>query len=190
MSNEIYEYDVPLQDYTEGVLASEEEIAEMCSRLGKQISEDYKGEPLILICVLKGGFMFMSDLSKNISIPVDMDFIAVSSYGASTKSSGVVRLVKDTDTNVTGKHVLLVEDIIDTGLTLSYLKELFQTRNPLSVKVCTAFDKPARRKVEIKAEYSGIEIPDEYVVGYGLDYNGLFRNLPDLRILKRSVYVK
>ena len=190
MSNKIYEYDVPLVDYTDGIVATEEEIADMCRRLGERISNDYKGEPLVLICVLKGGFMFMSDLAKNISIPVEMDFIAVSSYGASTKSSGVVRLVKDTDTPVTGKHVLIVEDIIDTGLTLSYLKNLFSTRNPLSVKVCTAFDKPDRRKVEVDVEYSGIVIPHEDVVGYGLDYNGLFRNLPDLRILKKSVYVK
>lgn len=190
MNDSIFTTDVPMEYYTEGILATKEEIHEMTKRLGKQISEDYKGKQLILICVLKGGFMFMSDLVKQISIPIDMDFIAVSSYGASTKSSGVVRLLKDTDTPVTGKHVLIVEDIIDTGLTLSYLKELFITRSPLSVKVCTAFDKPSRRKVDLTAEYSGIEIPDKYVVGYGLDFNGLFRNFPDLRVLKSSVYTK
>lgn len=188
--NDIFAADVPMEEYTEGILATENEIHEMTKRLGKQISEDYKGQQLVLIGVLKGGFMFMSDLVKQITIPIDMDFIAVSSYGASTKSSGVVRLIKDTDTSVTGKHLLIVEDIIDTGLTLTYLKDLFKARSPLSVKICTAFDKPSRRKVELTAEYSGIEIPNKYVVGYGLDFNGLFRNFKDLRVLKSSVYTK
>ena len=172
----------------ERILVSKQEISDMVIRLGKLISEDYKGKQLIIIGVLKGSFVFMADLIRAITIPVDMDFIAVSSYGDSTKTSGVVRLIKDADVTLTGKHVLIVEDIIDTGLTLKYLKELLATRSPLSIKVCTAFDKPSRRKVDIKVEYSGIEIPDEYVVGYGLDYKSLMRNLPDLCILKPDVY--
>ncbi len=179
-----------MKEYVESVLVSKEEIAGMTKRLGAEISRDYQGTNLVLIGVLKGGFVFMADLVRQITIPVQMDFIAVSSYGASTKSSGVVRLLKDIDIPLNDKHVIIVEDIIDTGLTLKYLKELFETRNPLSVKVCTAFDKPARRKVEISAEYSGITIPDRYVVGYGLDYNGILRNLPDLCVLKESVYTQ
>lgn len=172
----------------ERVLVSKQKISDMVKRLGKMISEDYTGKQLIVIGVLKGSFVFMADLIREITIPVDMDFIAVSSYGDSTKTSGVVRLIKDVDITLTGKHVLIVEDIIDTGLTLKYLKELFATRSPLSIKVCTAFDKPSRRKVNIKVEYTGQEIPDEYVVGYGLDYKSFMRNLPDLCVLKPEVY--
>ena len=119
-----------------------------------------------------------------------MDFIAVSSYGSSTKSSGIVQLIKDVDVPLSGKHVIIVEDIIDTGLTLAYLKELLSARNPLSVRLCTAFDKPSKRKVDLKAEYTGITVPDEYVVGYGLDYNGILRNLPDLYVLDEKIYRK
>ena len=174
----------------ERVLVSKEDIAAMVKRIGAQISEDYKGQPLVVLGVLKGGFVFMADLIRAISIPMELDFIAVSSYGASTKSSGVVRLIKDSDISLTGKHVLIVEDIIDSGLTLSYLKQMLEARNPLSVKICTAFDKPSRRKVELKVDYSGIVIPDEYVVGYGLDFDSEMRNYPDLCVLKRSVYEK
>jgi hypoxanthine phosphoribosyltransferase len=127
---------------------------------------------------------------REIDIPVDMDLIAVSSYGASTKSSGVVRIIKDIDMNISDKHVLIVEDLVDTGLTLSYLKELFKTRGPKSVKICTAFDKPSRRKVDIEVEYSGIEVPDKFIVGYGLDYAGKYRNLPDVCTLKKEIYTK
>lgn len=172
----------------EEVLVSREMINEKVRELGKRISEDYRGKELVLVGVLKGGFVFHADLMREISIPVDMDFIAVSSYGASTRSSGVVRLIKDIDINVGGKHVLLIEDIVDSGLTLKYLKELFYTRGPLSVKACTALDKPSRRKVDIDIEYEGIIIPDKFVVGYGLDYGGKYRNLPEVCILKPSVY--
>lgn len=172
----------------ERVLVSKQEISEMVKKLGKIISEEYAGKQLVVIGVLKGSFVFMADLIREITIPINMDFIAVSSYGDSTKTSGVVRLIKDVDLTLTGKHVLIVEDIIDTGLTLKYLKELIATRSPLSIKVCTAFDKPSRRKVDIEVEYSGKVIPDEYVVGYGLDYKGLMRNLPDLCVLKAEVY--
>lgn len=178
-----------LEDIQE-VLVSREAIAEKTKELGRRISEDYKGKDLVLIGVLKGGFAFMADLMREITIPVDMDFMAVSSYGASTKSSGVVRIIKDIDINITNKHVLIVEDLVDTGLTLKHLTELLHTRGPLSVKICTALDKPSRRKVSIKIEYEGIEIPDMFVVGYGLDYAGKYRNLPEVCILKPSVYSK
>ena len=179
-----------INDYLDRVLVSKEEIQKMVADLGKRITEAYRGQKLILIGVLKGGFVFLADLVREIKIPVELDFIAVSSYGSSTKTSGVVRLIKDIDVPLNDKHVIIVEDIIDSGLTLTYLKEMFAARNPLSLKICTAFDKPERRKVELKAEYSGIEIPDEYVVGYGLDYDGILRNLPELYVLDRKVYEK
>ncbi|MCX7747856.1 MAG: hypoxanthine phosphoribosyltransferase [Clostridia bacterium] len=165
------------------VLVSRDAIREKVIELGRKISSDYEGKDLVLVGVLKGGFIFLADLMREITIPVDMDFISVSSYGNSKSSSGVVRIIKDIDVNVSGKHVLIVEDLVDTGLTLNHLKELFYTREPASVKVCTALDKPSRRKVEIEVEYEGIIIPDEFVVGYGLDYAGKYRNLPDVCIL-------
>lgn len=174
----------------EEVLAPREQISEMVKSLGKRISEDYAGEALVLVGVLKGGFIFLADLMREITIPVDMDLIAVSSYGASTRSSGVVRIIKDIDLDIVGKHVLIVEDLVDTGLTLSHLKDLFNTRGPKSVKVCTAFDKPSRRKIEIEIEYNGIEVPDKFIVGYGLDYAGRYRNLPDVCTLKEEIYEK
>jgi len=177
-----------MNEYIDSVLVTKEEIAAMVSRLGEQISNEYRGKNLVVVGVLKGGFVFMADLVRAINIPCQMDFISVSSYGCSTKSSGVVRLIKDIDIPLNDKHLLIVEDIIDTGLTLTYLKEMFKARNPLSVKICTAFDKPSRRKVEIKAEFCGIEIPDEYVIGYGLDFKEKLRNIPDLCILKRKFY--
>lgn len=172
----------------EEILVSREKIREMTRRLGQQISKDYEGCDLVLVGVLKGGFVFLSDLMREITIPVDMDLIAVSSYGASTRSSGVVRIIKDMDLDVAGKDVLIVEDLVDTGLTLKHLKELFNTRGPKSVKICTAFDKPSRRKVEIEVEYNGIEVPDKFIVGYGLDYAGKYRNLPDVCTLKKEIY--
>lgn len=174
----------------EKILVSREEIRKTTLELAERISADYKGKELVLVGVLKGGFVFLADLMREITIPVDMDFISVSSYGHSTRSSGVVRIIKDIDIDVTGKHVLIVEDLVDTGLTLSHLKELFYTRGPASVKICTALDKPSRRKVDIQVEYEGIIIPDEFVVGYGLDYAGKYRNLPDVCKLNPSVYRK
>ena len=170
------------------ILVSKEEIKEKTMELAKKISQDYEGKELVLVGVLKGGFVFLADLMRFITIPVDMDFISVSSYGHATSSSGVVRIIKDIDIDVTGKHVLIVEDLVDTGLTLSHLMDLFHTRGPLSVKICTALDKPSRRKVQIQVEYKGIEIPDEFVVGYGLDYKGKYRNLPDVCILEPNVF--
>lgn len=179
-----------MYDDIERILVSRQEIQQMVKRLGSQISQDYAEKDLVVLCVLKGGFVFMADLIREITVPLELDFIAVSSYGASTKSSGVVQLVKDSDIVITGKHVLIVEDIVDSGLTLSYLKNLLQTRGPLSIRICTAFDKPERRKVDLHADYCGIVIPDEYVVGYGLDYDSRMRNIPELCVLKRSIYEK
>jgi len=179
-----------MNDVIERVLISKEELERKVEELGKQISKDYEGKELILIGVLKGGFIFLSDLARKITVPVELDFMSVSSYGDSSKSSGVVRIIKDVDTNISGKHVLIVEDIIDTGLTLNHLVELLKTRGPLSVKICAALDKPSRRKAELKVDYKGIEIPDEFVIGYGLDYAGKYRNIPEVCILKRDVYTK
>ena len=175
-----------IDEYLGRVLVSKEEIHDMVAELGARITKDYAGKELFLIGVLKGGFLFLADLVREIKLPLELDFIAVSSYGSSTKSSGVVQLIKDVDVPLEGKHVIIVEDIIDTGLTLTYLKEMLSARNPLSVSICTAFDKPSRRKVELTAEYTGITVPDEYVVGYGLDFDGILRNLPDLYVLNEK----
>ena len=172
------------------VLISREELAKKVKELGAIISKDYKGEDLMLIGVLKGGFVFLADLIREIKIDIDLDFMSVSSYGSSTKSSGVVRIIKDIDTNIQEKHILLVEDIVDTGLTINYLKEIILARGPKSVKVCAMLDKPSKRKSDIVLDYKGIEIPDEFVIGYGLDYDGKYRNLPDLCILDSSAYQK
>lgn len=179
-----------MMDVIERVLISKEELEKNAKELGSRISKDYEGKELVIIGVLKGGFIFLADLARNINIPVELDFMSVSSYGDSSKSSGVVKIIKDVDTNIDGKHVLIVEDIIDTGLTLNHLVELLKTRGPLSVKICAALDKPSRRKADVKVDYKGIEIPDEFVVGYGLDYSGKYRNIPEVCVLKRSIYMK
>jgi hypoxanthine phosphoribosyltransferase len=166
------------------IIVSKQEISKIVARLGSRVTSDYEGEDLVMIGVLKGGFIFMADLLRQVKMPVQIDFISVSSYGSSTKSSGVVKIIKDTDVDVSGKHLLIVEDIVDTGLTLKHLKELFYTRKPKSVKVCAMFDKPSRRVVKINVDYKGIEIEDNFVVGYGLDYDEMYRNLPDLCILE------
>ncbi|MDO5707789.1 MAG: hypoxanthine phosphoribosyltransferase [Andreesenia angusta] len=166
------------------VLLSEEEIKKKVEELGKQISNDYRGKELIIIGVLKGAFVFMSDLIRNIDIPVKVDFMAVSSYGASTKSSGVVRILKDLDRQVGGKDLLIVEDIIDTGLTLSYLVNNLESRGANSVAICTLLDKPERREIKMNLRYKGFDIPDEFVVGYGIDYAEKYRNLREICILK------
>jgi hypoxanthine phosphoribosyltransferase len=162
------------------VIVHRDIIREKVKELGKAISDEYRGKDLILIGVLKGGFVFLADLMREIDIPVDMDLISVSSYGASTTSSGFVRIIMDIDIDIKGKNVIIVEDLIDSGYTLKYLKELLKMREPESIKICTAFDKPSRRKADIEIDYKGIIIPDKFVVGYGLDYAGRFRNLPDI----------
>ncbi|MBE7064333.1 MAG: hypoxanthine phosphoribosyltransferase [Ruminococcaceae bacterium] len=173
----------------ERVLVSEKQIDDMLTRLGNQITKDYEGKELVVLSVLKGGFIFAADLVRKIDVPMQIDFIAASSYGNRTETSGIVQLKKDTDIDMAGKHLLIVEDIVDSGVTLSYLKKLFESRNAASVKICTAFDKPARRIAkELKIDYVGAVIEDEFVVGYGLDYAEKMRNMPELYVLKRSVY--
>lgn len=179
-----------LVDAIESVLISEEQIRERVRELGVQIAQDYAGKDLVLIGVLKGVALFFGDMMRAIDLPLDIDFMAVSSYGASTRSSGVVRILKDLDESITGRHVLIIEDIIDTGLTLSYLVRTLMERRPASLEICTMLDKPARRLVEVPVKYVGFTIPDQFVVGYGLDYDQKFRNLPFVGILKPEVYSK
>lgn len=166
------------------VLFSEEKIKEMVSELGKQISEDYKDKNLLLVSVLKGSVIFMSDLMRSITIPCEIDFMSVSSYGNKTKSSGTVRILKDLDRDIAGYDVLLVEDILDSGKTLNYLIDMLYARNPASIRICTLFDKPERREVDIYADYKGDSVPDEFIVGYGLDFAEKYRNLPYVGVLK------
>lgn len=170
------------------VLISHQQIRERTEELGRQITEDYDGKDPLLICILKGGLMFLADLMRAIDLPLEIDFIAVSSYGDSTESSGVVRILMDLERNIRGRHVLIVEDIIDTGRTLSYIIENLHTRGPASIKVCTLLDKPARRELEIPIDYVGFTIPDRFVIGYGLDYGEIYRNLPFVGILKPELY--
>lgn len=170
------------------ILLTEEDIRNKVAELGEKITKDHKDEDLILIGVLKGANVFMSDLMRKINKPIEIDFISVSSYGHSTESSGVVRILKDLDSEIEGKNVIIVEDIIDSGLTLNYLVQNFKTRKPKSVKICTLLDKPERRKVDIKIDYKGFVIPDEFIVGYGIDYAEGYRNLPYVATLKEEVY--
>lgn len=165
------------------VLLPEAEVEARIRGIGEQISRDYAGRQVHLICVLKGGSFFMCELAKRITVPVSLDFMSVSSYGGDTKSSGVVKIVKDLDESISGKHVIVVEDIIDSGRTLSYLMEMLGDRKPASLRLCTLLDKPSRRVVEVKVDYTGFQIPDEFVVGYGLDYDQRYRNLPYIGIV-------
>jgi len=174
----------------EKVLISREEISQKVKELGQQIGKDYEGKDLLVVCILKGAILFMADLIREIDCPLSTDFMAVSSYGDSTKSSGAVMILKDLESNVKGRHVLIVEDIIDTGLTLKYLIENLKARKPASIKICTLLDKPDRRKVKINVDYTGFVIPDEFVVGYGLDFAEKYRNLPDVCVLKPETYEK
>lgn len=166
------------------VLIPEEEVDRRIEELGKQISEDYVGKSVHLVCVLKGSIFFTCELAKRITVPVTLDFMSCSSYGADTKSSGVVKLVKDLDEPLEGKHVIVIEDIVDSGRTLSYLLEILGARKPASLKLCTLLDKPERRVTEVKVDYTGFEIPDEFVVGYGLDYAQRYRNLPYVGVIE------
>lgn len=172
------------------VLINEKTLQLKVKEIADKISNDYKGETPLFVCILKGSVFFTTDLLKYLSIPCHIEFMSVSSYGAGTESSGEVRLVKDLNVPIENKHVIIVEDIIDSGNTLSYLKRLLLQRRPASLKICTLLDKPSRRKVDLKADYSGFEIPDEFVVGYGLDYNEDYRQIPEICILKREVYEK
>lgn len=173
---------------TEKILLTEEEISNKVVELGKKISKEYENKDLLVVGILKGAIIFMADLLRSITIPVELDFMAVSSYGSSSTSTGIVRIIKDLDHNIEGRNVLLVEDIVDTGLTLKYILENLQTREPASLKVCTLLDKPERRKADVKVDYNGFTIPDEFVVGYGLDYNEKYRNLKNIHVLNPDVY--
>ena len=166
------------------VLLPEEEGDARIQEIGDQISRDYAGKQVHLVCVLKGGSFFMCALAKMISVPVSLDFMSVSSYGSDTKSSGVVKIVKDLDESLKDKDVVVVEDIVDSGRTLSYLLEMLRDRGPRSLRLCTLLDKPERRVVEVKVDYTGFQIPDQFVVGYGLDYDQRYRNLPYIGVVE------
>lgn len=170
------------------VLISEEEIREKVAEIGARISEDYAGKNLLMVGILKGSVVFMADLMRAVTAHARIDFMSVSSYGSGTKSSGVVKIVKDLDNNVEGYDLLLVEDILDSGLTLSYLRELLRDRHPNSIKIVTLLNKPARRTADIQPDYCCFEVPDEFVVGYGLDFDERYRNLPYVGVLKEEVY--
>ena len=170
------------------VLLSEDEIREKVRELGGKITADYKNSNLLLVTVLKGAVVFLADLMRQIAVPAEIDFMVVSSYGSGVKSSGVVKIVKDLDVPLAGKDILIVEDILDSGLTLSYIKELLESRGPRSIRIATLLDKPSRRKVDLQADYIGFSVPDEFVIGYGLDYDEKYRNLPYIGILKPEVY--
>lgn len=174
----------------ERVLIPKEEISRRVREIAKQISEDYKGKPLLVLCILKGASVFFADLMRELDVEVTFEFIGLSSYKNEARSSGKVTLIKDMTSSVEDKDILVVEDIIDTGLTLTYLKELLNERGARSVKICTFLDKTCKRKVPLKGDYVGFEVPDEFVVGYGLDYAERYRNLSDVCILKKEVYEK
>lgn len=177
-----------MEEYIGRVLISQEELSKRVAELGAEITRDYEGKKLLVLGILKGAVPFMADLIREIRLPLSIDFMALSSYGVATQSSGVVRILKDLDRSVEDMHVLIAEDIVDTGLTLNYLIENLKARNPLSIKVATLLDKADRRKVNVTPDYNGFSIMDEFVVGYGLDFNEEFRNLPYVGVLKREAY--
>lgn len=173
------------------ILLTKEEIAEKVRELGKQITRDYEGKTPVLVCILKGASVFFADLIREIELPMTLDFMAISSYGSATKTSGVVRILKDLDNDILGKDVIVVEDIVDSGVTLNYLKQILFQRGASSLRIATLLDKPARRKVkDLKVDYMCFDIPDAFVVGYGLDYDQKYRNLPDIGVLSPQIYEK
>ncbi len=174
----------------ESILVTREEIGKAIKKMGDTITKDYAGKEPVMIGILKGAVVFYSDLIREIDLPLDTEFMAISSYGSSTKTSGVVRILKDLDRDILGRDVLIVEDIVDTGLTLSYLKRALEERSPASIRIVTLLDKPARRRVDLKPDYCCFTIPDAFVVGYGLDYDEKYRNLPDIGILHPRIYSK
>ena len=178
------------KDIEDEMLLTKEQIAKRVREMGAQITKDFAGKDLTVICILKGAVVFFVDLIREIDLPMSLDFMAISSYGSATKSSGVVRILKDLDKPINGRHVLVVEDIVDSGMTLSFLKENLLSRGAASLHIVTLLDKPERRRVPLKADYYGFTITDAFVVGYGLDYDELYRNLPDIGILKPEVYEK
>ena len=174
----------------EKILVSNAEIAKRADEIAAQINADYKGKPILVVGILRGASIFLADIFKRLEGDVELDFMSLSSDGNGTNSSGEVKMIKDLSEPVDGKNILIIEDIIDTGITLSYLIKVLEARNPESIKLCALLDKPSRRKVELKGDYIGFEIPDEYVVGYGLDYAEKYRNLPDVCVLSKKVYEK
>ncbi len=174
----------------EKILVTREEISAAVKKLGQQITRDYEGKEPVMVCILKGAVMFFNDLIREIDLPMTMEFMAISSYGNSTKTSGVVNIRKDMDIDITGKDIIIVEDIVDSGMTLSYLKKVLATRNAASVTIATLLNKPARRRVDLEVEYYCFNIPDAFVVGYGLDYAEKYRNLPDIGVLHPRIYTK
>lgn len=170
------------------VLIPSSAIQEKVREIGERITVDYEGERPLLVGILRGAVVFLGDLMRDINLPCELDFMDISSYGTGTSSSGVVRILKDLEEDITGKHVLIVEDIVDTGLTLSYLRRALLQRNPASLEICSLLSKPDRRRVELDVKYLGFEVPDEFVVGYGLDYAGAYRNLPNVCVLKPEVF--
>ena len=177
-----------MNDDIKKVLIDETELKSIVKRLGEEITNDYKGKEVLLIGILKGSVIFMADLMRAIDLPCNIDFMAVSSYGNSTESSGRVKINKDLDNDIQGKDIIIIEDILDSGKTLYYIRDILSARKPSSIKICTLFDKPERREAEIKADYIGSLVPNEFIVGYGLDYSEYYRNLPFIGVLKESVY--
>lgn len=179
------------EDFVKEVLYDEETLQKKAKELGEIITRDYDGKKIIVVCILKGAVMFATDLIKQLNLPLEIEFMIVSSYGSSTKSSGVVKIIKDLDQDIAGKDILIVEDIIDTGLTLSYLRDnIFSQRNPNSVKICTLLDKPSGRKVDLPIDYIGFTVPNAFLAGYGLDYAEEYRNIPYIFIMKEEIYQK
>ncbi|HET6312312.1 MAG TPA: hypoxanthine phosphoribosyltransferase [Chloroflexia bacterium] len=172
------------------ILVTEEDLKSAIADLGRTLTREYAGKDLLLVGVLRGAIMFIVDLARAIDLPLTIDFMAVASYGASTETSGIVRILKDLDSSIEGKHVLVVEDIIDSGLTLNYILDTLRTRNPASVRVAALLNKPARRRVDVGVDYVCFDIPDEFVVGYGLDFNQIYRNLPFVGVLKPEAYLR
>ena len=166
------------------MLVPSEQIQEKVRELGGRVTEDYRGEKLLLVGILRGAVVFLSDLMRHLELPCEIDFMEVSSYGTGTSSSGVVRILKDLQEDITGRHVLIIEDIVDTGLTLSYLRRSLLARKPASLEICALLSKPSRRQIDLDVKYLGFEVPDVFVVGYGLDFAGAYRNLPDIRALE------
>ncbi len=178
-----------VQDYAiKEVLCTEQQLREKIAELGAAITKDYAGKDLLMVSILKGSVMVMADLMRAVDLPLQIDFMNVSSYGSGTETKGAVKILKDLDVDIKGKNLLIVEDILDSGVTLHNLMNLLRQREPASIEICTLFSKPSRRKVEVEAKYIGFEIPDAFIVGYGLDYDERFRNLPYVGILKEEIY--
>jgi hypoxanthine phosphoribosyltransferase len=175
-----------MMDVMGPVLVPSDAIQEKVRELGERITQDYRGEKLLLVGILRGAVVFLSDLMRHLQLPCEIDFMDISSYGTGTQSSGVVRILKDLEEDITGRHVLIVEDIVDTGLTLSYLRRTLLQRRPDSLEICALLTKPSRRQVDLIVKYLGFEVPDEFVIGYGIDFAGAYRNLPDIRVLTRE----